>query len=177
MPHHELNAVSQACALCQEYSSTCLASMGKIYIYTMWSHFGTSSTSTLHYVPGIWRVYDERRWHPESMIAWLLALSHLRQGSGLREQTAIIGEISCVGPQAWHWITHQSPTETPSRGANKQRCLPPANLRAGLSRRAAGSNTFNWNSAFHAGKQATHTRTHTNKLSNWSCTVAVKKQI
>lgn len=48
--------------------------------------------------------------------AWLLALSHLQQGSGLREYAAIIGEISGVGPQAWHWITHQSPAEAPSRG-------------------------------------------------------------
>lgn len=58
---------------------------------------------------------EKRKW-PESVHAWLLGLSHLQQGSGLREYAAIIGEISCVGPQARHWITHQSPAETPSGG-------------------------------------------------------------
>lgn len=50
------------------------------------------------------------------MPAWLPSLSHLQQGSGLREYAAIIGEMSGVGPQAWHSITHQSPAEAPSRG-------------------------------------------------------------
>lgn len=68
-----------------------------------------------------------RRRHPESMTT---CPSHTcPRGSRLGEQAAIRGEISCVGPQARHWITHHFPPlrRPVGGGANKQRCLPPAN--------------------------------------------------
>lgn len=109
--------------------------------YKVLSHFGTSSTSSSFHRKQELEGFTLRENSIQSPT--LLVLSHRKQGSGLRLYDAIIGEISCVGPQAWHWITNQSPAEAPSRGAKKQRCPPPANLCAGLPCCAAGSNTFN----------------------------------
>lgn len=75
---------------------------------------------------------ERTKWHPDSTPGLTLALSHLPQESDLGDLAAIIGEISCAGPQVWQWITQRSPTEVPSREGNKQLSFPPASVCAGL---------------------------------------------